>query len=197
MKIVSQKVLVALSDAEEPMSSAELAEKSDLTIRQTSACLATLKRLGLVSHVGWNQHKLSRFGAEFLRKGQQVHPGLRWSGTTIHRKNTFRGRLWQAARITRKFTMKDLIDMAGRDEKRPWHNARGFITRLEKMGYLVRVKELPKSPKPNIGEKVIWALVNDTGPLHPAISERKKLIYDHNTGETFDLAKSEWVKKSA
>lgn len=90
-----------------------------------------------------------------------------------------RGKLWQALRILRTFTVADLLAVAElADSKRK--SVLGFLYPLRRTGYL-RVRYV--GPR---GEAV-FQLVRDTGPLPPALVRNHTVVWDQNTATEYPV----------
>ena len=89
-------------------------------------------------------------------------------------RRTVRDRLWSAIRISRKFDLARLEELAGAN--RPIASA--FVVRLARVGI---VSELKRSPATSgtCGTKR-WLLLNDLGPMTPVLKQDGR-VWDPNT----------------
>lgn len=90
-----------------------------------------------------------------------------------------RGQLWYAMRVLHNFTQADLQAVAEVDKRR---SVTVFLLLLRRAGYLrVRAGHHGRH------EPHHYTLIRDSGPKCPALVNRGKAIYDHNTDTTYAL----------
>lgn len=84
-----------------------------------------------------------------------------------------RGRLWQAMRILRTFTVFDLQAVAEIDSKR---SVLTFLSQLRRTGFIRATYGDGARHEPTR-----FVLVRNSGPTCPGLIRRGSAIYDHNT----------------
>lgn len=97
-----------------------------------------------------------------------------------HRKRATlkaRAQAWQSMRIMRTFTIPDILATADIGE----HNLRRFILRLERAGYLARVKS---NNNGQAGSRTIYRLARNSGPKVPVLWNDGG-VYDPNLDRIF------------
>lgn len=98
------------------------------------------------------------------------------------RRKTLASRLWRAMRLTGKFTLNSLLELAGRGETNQIYSARVFVRALERAGYIQRLPRREPGFSPNSRGYLRWHLIKDTGHLTPMV-RRKGMLFDPNLGE--------------
>ena len=89
---------------------------------------------------------------------------------------TNRQKLWNNMKISRKFTISELLSTISVGES----TARNFVTYLLKTGYVVEKSRLPSKKRLSVmnGKEIEWLLIRDTGRLAPIV--RKDGCWDQN-----------------
>lgn len=87
----------------------------------------------------------------------------------INLEDTIQAKVWRAIRVTKKFSLKDMITIIADENKAPSASAvERYLVSLKTAGYLSKKKN-----------DKIYHLINNTGPKAPQIKKTKQ-IYDPN-----------------
>lgn len=182
-KLLAVLAQAAESDRNGDVPLAMLTQRTGLNRTEACESLGVLCRRGLARKVEPGLYVVTSTGRAFCRDGGQVTGGP-YAGTAVRvRRGTLRNKLWRAARMARKFTIADLLQLCGEGSL---DGARKYLDRLERAGYLRRLGNRPKSA--GAGNVVRWVLIRDTGRLSPVLNAARTTVYDPNTGETHDVA---------
>jgi hypothetical protein len=141
---------------------------------------------GLVERVETGCYQLTLAGSAAKARGDVITSGPWKPDTAKHRKpvqDTFRQRLWNAIRMSRSFTIGDLVIAAGRGEKDPENNATWYIRHLRAAGYIAELPVRQKGTRLTSNGFKRWRLLRDTGDKAPVYRPKAKLVHDYNTGE--------------
>lgn len=128
----------------------------------TKAGILEKKKISVIGH-----GSLTR--AEYtLVKDLGVHtPKFNKKGVNL--EDTIQSRVWRAIRVTKKFSLKDLVATVSDEKNTPSASAiERYLVSLKAAGYLSKKKN-----------DKIYLLINNTGPKAPQIQKTKK-IYDPN-----------------
>ena len=90
-----------------------------------------------------------------------------------------RSRLWQAMRILRAFTVRDLQAVA---EIQSYRSVWQYVRQLQRAGYIVK-----QAGSRGHHEEFTLRLVRDSGPICPSVCYRGTVVYDHNTDKEYPL----------
>ncbi|MBF0168762.1 MAG: hypothetical protein HQL45_14140 [Alphaproteobacteria bacterium] len=171
---------------------AYLAEEIALPRKRTVSVLAALVMRGLADRRERGCYVRNPAGEVFLLSGQVITSGPigpRQDDKPRRRKRTIRATAWHAIRIEKKFTLSDILaDVACQGDGLPQlaGNVGRFITRLCRAGYLRELRREPGAAPGSNGFKR-WSLIRDTGPDAPIYSDKRKAMFDPNTGEFYPL----------
>ncbi|SHO56074.1 hypothetical protein [Vibrio quintilis] len=94
----------------------------------------------------------------------------------IRSKKTNRQKLWNNMKISKKFTVSDLLSTLEIGE----NTARNYLTYLVKGGYVIEKSRAPNKKRlsPSSGKEIEWFLIKDTGRLAPIV--RHDGLWDQN-----------------
>lgn len=157
----------------------------DLSHQQVSAAMSKLVARGLIERVEQGCFQLTPDGHQAVIDGLVIKSGPRrgHTGRRTALRDTLRQRAWNAMRISRRFTIRDLAAAASRgDEADAVENVARFVRELHRAGYLQKVGREPGTAPGSTGF-LRFALVRDTGHRVPVYSAKKRSILDYNTGE--------------
>ncbi|WP_321392756.1 helix-turn-helix domain-containing protein [Emcibacter sp.] len=102
--------------------------------------------------------------------------------------DSFTARIWRAMRVSRKFTVPDLVMLAKQgNEKEPEAAAGKYIRRLYQAGYLQLLPRREKGTAPTSNGFKKYLLVRDDGELHPRYRPKTGKVYDPNTKKNYEL----------
>lgn len=164
---------------------AELAEMSGHSAHQVSAAMAKLVSRGLVDRVERGCFEVTRDGRRALLAGKVIKSGPRrpHTGRRSPVRDTLRQRAWNAMRMAKRFTIRDLAAVSVRGgEGDPVENIGRFIRDLARAGYVQKVGTEEGTAVTSNGF-VRWVLVRDTGHRVPVYSAKRRAVVDFNTGE--------------
>lgn len=160
----------------------DLVTATGLTRLQVRDGLKTLRGRGLAIMAWRGTWKLTPKGSEAAGEGLQLRPGPINPRRVVEVPHHFRSRLWRALRMMRKATIHALLVPASSPaDGNPYESATKYLNVLVKSGF---VQRLPHKD----GNRTIYALVRDSGPLPPQWNKRQGRVYDPNTQEVFDVA---------
>lgn len=163
----------------------DLAEQSGHTRHQVSAAMAKLVARGLVARVERGCFEVTAEGRTALQLGRVIKSGPRGAHTGRRSavRDTLRQRAWNAMRMSRRFTIRDIAMVATRSgEGDPVENVSRFVRDLQRAGYVQRVGT-EEGTAPTSNGFARFALVRDTGHRVPVYSAKHRAIRDFNTGE--------------
>lgn len=184
MRANAHELLQALAGAPEPTSVHAMRVRLGIGKDGAHRAIHVLVRRGLATQARYGFYRITDEGRAFLASGRQVNRGRHARSPRSIRTDTFRARLWRAARVARRFTINDLVQItAGPEDRAPRSGANRYIKALERAGILRR---LP-GPRNQAGR---WLLLRDIGPRPPAVNKRATAVFDPNSGETHDLTRS-------
>jgi len=167
------------------LTTAGLAEITGLDRKIISATLCRLILRGLVERVERGCFRLTAKGHLSAQRGEVIRSGPRRRHTGIKRspRDTFRQRAWMAMRMAGKFTVPEILQLAGRAGERGGSadNLHRYLRALEQAGYVRRLPVRERGTAPGSNGYVRWRLIRDTGPLAPTV-RRNGTIIDRNTG---------------
>lgn len=163
----------------------DLANQSGHSRHQVSAAMAKLVSRGLVSRVERGCFEVTAEGRSAVAAGKVIKAGPRGahSGRRSAVRDTLRQRAWNAMRLSRRFTVRDIAMVATRGgEGDPVENVSRFFRELQRAGYLQRVGT-EEGTAPTSNGFARYALVRDTGHRVPVYSAKHRALRDFNTGE--------------
>lgn len=158
-----------------------LAEILPLTRAQVSSACARLISRALVVRIETGCFRATGDGLVALARGVDIKSGPRGprpAGAPARRVRhvTQRDRLWQAMRIKGKFSVPELLELAGGSAA----NAQRYLARLARAGYLLELPRRGAGTAPTSNGFKRWALIRDTGPLAPLWRPRLRQVFDPN-----------------
>jgi hypothetical protein len=167
---------------EDGWSATELAQAT--AQKDTSVCrsLRALERRGMARQTDNKRWWITDAGREALNApGGFVLKRSRPRKAALCFTGSARARLWRAMRMTKKFSVDDLLLRAfDGTEKKPRQTAFVYLKALERTGYVTRLRGSTRNdPR--------WVLVRDTGAIPPTVRTGGR-VYDHNTGEEYRCA---------
>ncbi len=113
-------------------------------------------------------------------RGQRKHPFY---------ADSLQQRAWAAMRLTSRFTIGSIAQLAARDtDKHPEQALQRFFHRLTRAGYLVELPTRVKAAEPTSNGFKQWRLIRDTGAHSPRWLDRRQAFKDWNTREVFPCA---------
>lgn len=94
-----------------------------------------------------------------------------------------RQRAWWLMRALPRFTMDELLlTVAEGAEKDAPSNLQKYISALERVGVVTRLKRRHPGATPTSNGHVIWRLANDLGRKAPVWRSKTQVLYDPNSG---------------
>ncbi|MDH4122400.1 MAG: hypothetical protein OEV94_11925 [Deltaproteobacteria bacterium] len=144
--------------------------------------LAVLARRRLITQPRRGVYELSRKAKIMERPTINSRP----LGVGIRSVGTYRERLWKTMRMSKGFSLDDLVELAATgNEINPRRAAEKYVAALRKAGYVTNLTARDMQTGRIFSRKGRYLLVRDSGPLAPAWSHRNKTVTDHNSGETY------------
>lgn len=162
-----------------------LAGRMAASRKNVSEAATRLISRGYVERVERGCFRLTAEGRRALAEGRTVTSGPNGPHTGPRKPNrrSLRGRLWNAMRVLGKFTVADLVRLAGAGaEKGAYSNAWGYVRGLEKAGYFRRLPGV-KGEHLTSNRLKRFMLVRNDGLEPPTVRPRKGEVWDPNTGE--------------
>ena len=168
----------------------EMSRQSDLDRHALQDGAQKLLSAGYVERIEAGCYRLTQKGK--TAKAEEITLTSGPKGPLTFAKKTspdsFTARLWRAMRVCRKFTVPDLVMLAGTGkEKKPEDAAGKYIRRLYQAGYLQLLPRREKGTAPTSNGFKKYLLVRDNGPLHPRYSPKTGKVYDPNTKKIYEL----------
>nr|DAR83685.1 MAG TPA: FaeA-like protein [Caudoviricetes sp.] len=128
----------------------------------TKAGILEKKKISIVGH-----GSLTRAEYTLIKDKGVNAPKFNRKGINI--EDTIQSKVWRAIRVTKKFSLKDLVATVSDEKTTPSASAiERYLISLKAAGYLSKKKN-----------DKIYHLINNTGPKAPQIQKTKK-IYDPN-----------------
>lgn len=167
----------------------EMAAHMGIERKRASQAACRLIRRGLVERLERGSYQLSEAGRTMLTSDDV----LKFGQISANRRRapslgSLRQRAWNAMRLTRKFTLADIVTLAANElDGNPEHNLHRYFRALTLAGFLA---ELPtRSPGTALTSNGYkrWLLVRDSGETAPTVQVRAGIVVDHNTGETHSI----------
>lgn len=156
-----------------------------LNRRQASDAASKLLRRDYLMKMAVGCFQLTEKGMAAAASGEIITSGpMGPTGVIATHRSTFRERAWLAMRITRRFTIGQIVAAAAREgEKNARENTRKYLVQLRRAGF---VKELPTrvsgTSRGSNGFKR-FMLVRNTGPRAPVYRAELQVVHDFNAGE--------------
>ncbi|HEX9844790.1 MAG TPA: helix-turn-helix domain-containing protein, partial [bacterium] len=137
-------------EPEDGWSATELAEATGQKDKSVCRSLRALERRGLAQRTGNRRWRITDAGREALNApGGFVLKRSRPRKAALCFTGTLQSRLWRAMRMTKKFSVDDLVlRAAGGNEANPRNSASRYLNALERAGYVVRLSSsAPHKPR--------------------------------------------------
>lgn len=171
----------------ECLTTAALSQLTGLPQKSVNVACCRLVLRGWIVRRERGCYELTDEGRRALDAGEQLtsgKPGERDRDIPNRpTRQTDRDRMWTTMRVLKKFQIAELETMAGAK----YDNARRYVWRLERAGYLARLRPEPGSAPTSNGLQR-WLLIRNTGPATPIYRYKSGTIYDPNTGDIFGRA---------
>lgn len=181
----AQMAFDALAAAEDCLSIEALMAATKLDRSDVVRFVGRLITKGWCERQNAGCYRLSAVGRKAHAGGATIvgHDQGPMSGPPAPRTDTLFARAWAAMRTQEKFTVPDLVTLAGRKGgEADARKLRAYLKRLEANGY-VRRMPTRTGVAPGAGRgNVRWLLVNDSGPLAPIWSPKHEKLFDPNAG---------------
>lgn len=182
MNSPSTALLTALTGRLGRVAFGDLVEATGLTRLQVRDGLKTLRGRGLVEMAWRGTWRLTSQGAGAAGAGTEIKPGPAGPRVMPALHHHFRSRLWRALRMMRKATIHGLLVPASSpSDGNPYESAKKYLDALVKAGFVKRLDT-------KAGNRTVYAIVRDSGPLPPQWNKRQHRVFDPNTQEVFDVA---------
>lgn len=180
-----QEAIIRAIGPERCLTTSQIAGAIGRPHKQVATACSTLVTSRMIERVEVGCFRLTPAGREVERGERTLQSGPRspLCGPRIARADTLRQRAWAAMRLTRRFTVPEIVTLAARPEDgaAETHLAKWWPM-LMKAGYLaVLPRRAPGSAPTSNGYKC-WALIRDTGDIAPLVRS-DGTYYDYNTGE--------------
>lgn len=141
-----------------------------------------LKRRGLIEVPVRGRYVLTEAGRDWLSSGRVIASGQGRRRTP--RTSGLRERAWWLMRELRKFTLVDLLTtLADGSERDAGGNLRAYLTALERVGVVMRMRRRVPGTSPNSNGHVLYWLKRDLGRIAPVWRQRHRTVFDPNSGE--------------
>ena len=188
--LVQMQIRHALADGS-CRTTAELADVTGLSRKQVAKAAGALILRRLAERVETGCYRLTGAGMASEAAGEILKSGPRGrhTGRRALPRGTFRQRAWAAMRMCGRFTVPDLLRLAGRPGARGGSadNLHRYLRALERAGYIRRLPVRERGTRPGSTGFVRWLLVRDSGPACPALRPDGAVI-DRNTGRVMEMA---------
>ncbi|HBD91787.1 MAG TPA: hypothetical protein DC061_15070 [Gemmobacter sp.] len=163
----------------------QVEQELGITRRQAINAASRLLRREYLMKMAVGCYQLTDRGVAAANAGEVITSGPKGpTGVIATHRGTFRERAWLAMRITRRFTIGQIVAAAARDtEKNARENTRKYLVQLCRAGF---VKELPnRVPGTSMGSNGFkrYMLLRNTGPRPPVYRAEFGMMHDFNTGE--------------
>lgn len=173
-----------------PATIEELASRLPIGHKQIATAAARLMQRDYVERLETGVYRLTLTGREALQAGVSLtsgpHRGKR--KYPVH-ADSLRQRAWSAMRLSKRFTVPDLLTLAARDDDgNAEGNIRRFCHQLVKCGYLCQLPLRVAGQKETSPGHVCYRLLRDTGERAPQYRKLPRAFYDWNTREVFPCA---------
>lgn len=159
------------------LTTAELASGAGYAGKEIADACSRLVRRGWIDREERGCFVLSDEGRRAFAAGETITSGPNGPiepQARRPRRRTVRDKMWSTMRLTKKFDLARLEEMAGASNS----GARAFATALARAGYLSELRRQPGEAPTSNGHKR-WLLVDDTGPLTPVIKSDGR-VWDAN-----------------
>lgn len=163
-----------------------LAEDLDVPRHALSMAASALIRKGLVERVERGCFQLSAEGSQAAASGLEITSGPNGPMAAQRQpmRNTLRQRAWTVMRMSRKFSIPDLlIPSVMGEEKNPQNNLQRYCKGLCNAGILRRLSRVQKGTAHGSNGFPVYLLARDLGPIAPTLRPQSRSIFDHNAQE--------------
>lgn len=161
-----------------------LVDQTERLPRAVSKAMCRLIARELVERLEVGCFQITAKGQAAIASGAVLKSGPRGphSGRRIAVRDTLRQRAWNAMRLARRFTVRDIAMVSARGgERDPVENISAYFYALQRGGYLQKVGVEPGTSITSNGF-ARYALIIDTGHRAPVYSAKHRKILDYNTG---------------
>ncbi|WP_341990333.1 hypothetical protein [Azorhizobium sp. AG788] len=161
------------------LTTAEMMERTGYTRRDVAkGCVPLLER-GWIDRLERGCFILSEEGRRARAAGETITSGPRRPLTQVARRprrRTVQDKMWSTIRVSRKFDLARLEEMAGASTA----GARRFVLALARAGYLTELRRQSGEAPTSNGFKR-WLLIEDPGPATPVLKADGR-VWDPNLG---------------
>lgn len=189
---LGKAILTALPPHRAPLTVKALAKAVGVATRKVSNAIPALSRGGYVTCVRFGCWARTPRGDKLLAEGRAKSGPKGHTGYHNTRTDTLRGRAWSALRISKKATIPELLELAGRDERNGASNLGKYLRALERARIVQKLRRKAQGialTSPGFNQ---WLLLNDLGPKAPTYRLDTDVLYDPNAGA--ELAMAEVVR---
>lgn len=181
---------IARATPRECVTEAHLAEVTLKNAKSVENSCRILRKHGLVRKTEQGCYKLTTAGRAAIAEGARLRSGPKGARTGhLVREGTLRSRAWLAMRISRKFSIDDIVMLAIRGGERDIHSNLGKYCRtLARAGYLRPLPTREAGTALTSNGFVRYLLLKNTGPKAPVWKQSRGTLYDPNTEEEIALA---------
>jgi predicted transcriptional regulator len=174
-------IVLAALDRDSCLTTEFLATTTGLSRKSVVSAVATLIGRGLADRREVGCYTLTAEGESFRAAGGVIKSGptgpLHQVAARRPRRITQRDRLWSAMRILKKFTLGEILTLAGAGSE---SNAQHYIAALAGAGYLRQMPRREHGTSLTSNGFKRWQLIRDTGPAAPVWSVGRGELYDPN-----------------
>lgn len=161
----------------------ELDAKLDLNRSQISDAVGMLVLRGFAERIERGCYQLTKAGIKAAESGHVIKAGpyRPHTGRKPPYSDTLRQRAWTAMRMSRTFTISDLVMAASRPEDTgPEDNLLRYVRYLKRGGYVIELAVRARGTALTSNGFKRFRLVKDAGEIAPVWCQRKGQIVDHN-----------------
>lgn len=174
-------IVLAALDRDSCLTTEFLAITTGLSRKSIVAAVATLIGRGLADRREVGCYTLTAEGESFRAAGKEIKSGpngpLNLAAVRRPRRTTQRDRLWSAMRILKKFTLGEILTLAGDGSE---SNAQHYIAALAGAGYLRQMHRRERGTSLTSNGFKRWQLIRDTGPAAPIWRKQRGELFDPN-----------------
>lgn len=163
----------------------ELETRLPLDRAQITAATGRLIIRGLLEREETGVYRRSPEGMRALRDGLKVGGAPHKVRKDPIYARSLRQRAWAAMRLTIRFTVGSLAELAVIDERDGEDSIRRFCLALTRAGYLAELPTRKRGAVAGSNGFKQWRLIRDTGELAPRYMQSKGAFADRNTREVF------------
>ncbi|MFG1409481.1 hypothetical protein V5G24_00075 [Xanthobacter sp. VTT E-85241] len=166
------------------LTTAEIAGAIGIPNKQVATACCRLITGQIIERVEVGCFRLTAEGKKVARGERRLRSGprSRLTGPRVPRPTTLRQRAWAAMRLSRRFTVGEIVTLAATAEetKAEAHLVKWFGL-LVRAGYVALLPRRVPGTSPTSNGAKCWALLKDTGEIAPVIRPDGS-VYDYNTG---------------